>query len=429
MTACWTNVARAAAAAVAIGTGVGHLAEPASVAARSTYTVNTIADADGPCDPLEFGDCSLREAIKAASATPGGADIAFAIPGDGVHAIRPLSPLPAVGAGVVIDGYTQPGARPNTAAKGTNARITIEIDGSQASGRFTSGLVLGGGNATVRGVAVTNWSFMGISMRDGGDNVVAGCFVGTDASGTAAKGNAANGVYVGERSARNRIGGPDPADRNLISGNQGSANPAAIRILTDVNVVQNNLIGVDRSGAKPLPNAGAGVWIQRTANRVVGNVIAFNAGNGVWVTEGAGNTVDRNAIFRNGADGIDINNLEIKPNDPGDGDGGANGGQNNPVLRSAAAAGRKTVVKGNLNSRPDREYVVQFYADAKGDPEGRVFLGEQRVTTDADGNAAFAFATRKPLKPGQVVTATATDGEGSTSEFSDPVAVRAARKR
>ena len=52
-----------------------------SVAAAATYSVTKTADAsDGTCD----ADCSLREAVSAANATPG----AVLIPAGTVHAER-----------------------------------------------------------------------------------------------------------------------------------------------------------------------------------------------------------------------------------------------------------------------------------------------------------------------------------------------------
>src|SRR4051812_14421600 len=73
----------------------------------ATFAVTTTAD-DGPG--------SLRRAIDDSNINPGLDAIAFAIPGDGVHAIRPASALPRIDDAAIIDGYTQPGARPNTLA-------------------------------------------------------------------------------------------------------------------------------------------------------------------------------------------------------------------------------------------------------------------------------------------------------------------------
>ena len=47
--------------------------------------------------------------------------ITFSIPGSGVQTISPASPLPTITDPVIIDGYSQPGASPNTLAVGNNA--------------------------------------------------------------------------------------------------------------------------------------------------------------------------------------------------------------------------------------------------------------------------------------------------------------------
>src|SRR4051812_42897417 len=74
------------------------------------------------------GAGSLRQAILDSNQAAGADMIAFAIPGPGVHTIAPTSTMPDVTGPVTIDGYTQPGARPNTLADGDNAALMIQID-------------------------------------------------------------------------------------------------------------------------------------------------------------------------------------------------------------------------------------------------------------------------------------------------------------
>src|SRR5262245_55941784 len=88
---------------------------------------------------LDSGAGSLRQAILDANAhantlnAGGVADtIAFNIPGSGVQTIAPLSALPTITDPVVIDGYTQPGASPNTLPSGDNAVLLIELNGASA---------------------------------------------------------------------------------------------------------------------------------------------------------------------------------------------------------------------------------------------------------------------------------------------------------
>jgi hypothetical protein len=88
----------------------------------------------------DSGTGSLRQAILDANiASPECAKqtITFAIPGSGKHTIQPLSQLPPFNIPIVLDGYSQTGSKANTATDGTNAVITIELDGSLA-GRATA---------------------------------------------------------------------------------------------------------------------------------------------------------------------------------------------------------------------------------------------------------------------------------------------------
>ena len=87
-----------------------------------TFTVNNTFDpGGGTCDPN--GGCTLREAMEAANETRGADTIDFDIPGSGVRSIAPESKLPEISQAVTIEGYSQPGASPNTLARGTNALI------------------------------------------------------------------------------------------------------------------------------------------------------------------------------------------------------------------------------------------------------------------------------------------------------------------
>src|SRR6185312_881845 len=102
----------------------------------------------------------LRQAIFDAEFTPnlGGPDeIHFNIPGSGVHTIFPTSTLgfsarslPEIIDPVIIDGYTQPGASPNTLTVGDDAVLKIEINGSNLPG--TKMFIFSGDNSTVRGL-------------------------------------------------------------------------------------------------------------------------------------------------------------------------------------------------------------------------------------------------------------------------------------
>ncbi len=118
---------------------------------------------------------TLRCALTAANAAGNGKTITFAIPaGDpgcvgtpAVCTIRPPTTLPILTANnTAIDGFTQPGAHPNTNAQplGNNAVFTIHLSGTpyeatpQSTGR-NEGLIIAGSGNLIRGLAITNYGF------------------------------------------------------------------------------------------------------------------------------------------------------------------------------------------------------------------------------------------------------------------------------
>ena len=269
-----------------------------------TYTVTTTADS---------GAGSLRQAITDANGSAGHDTIAFNIVGGGVHTIAPATPLPAITDQVTIDGYTQPGASVNTngPSQGTNAEILIEIDGT-AIGVAGYGLTSNSGNVTIRGLAINRCPNGGILVSGAGSGtIVAGNFLGTDPAGTVRAGAQGSGVEIETTAVM--VGGTNPADRNLISGN----NSAQV-LVGDVggtnSVIKGNLIGTNAAGSAAIqgPFNYALVYVRNGLNIQIGgptaaerNVIsggspsAVGAGVGVGYTLGGTNasaTIEGNFI-------------------------------------------------------------------------------------------------------------------------------------
>jgi len=95
-----------------------------------------------------------------------------------------------------------------------------------------------------------------------GSNVIAGNFLGTDASGTVYLGGGS--IFV-DNNANNVIGGPDPSDRNLIAG--------AIEISgagSTGNRVYGNFIGVDVTGTATFSNSAAIGISSGASNNMIG---------------------------------------------------------------------------------------------------------------------------------------------------------------
>jgi hypothetical protein len=73
-----------------------------------------------------------------------------------------------------------------------------------------------------------------------------------------------------------------------------------------------------------------------------------------------------------------------------------------------------------------RSAEVQFFKNPKGN-EGKTLHFSKSVYTNGSGNVSFTFSTKKAIKVGQTITATATNNSsGDTSEFSAPKKVVAA---
>jgi uncharacterized repeat protein (TIGR01451 family) len=270
-------------------------------------------------------------------------------------------------------------------------------------------------------------------------NLIQGNYIGTDISGNTSLANGGDGVSI-NGSSQNAIGGATGGAGNLISGNQG----AGIRVVGGPNTsIQGNRIGTTLGGLTALGNQQTGIEINGGDGSQIGgtfgdagNIIAFNgaAGNqgGVRIISGINIPILSNSIDNNFGLGIALGtSLSPTPNDVGDGDTGPNQLQNYPVLERVVTAAGRTLIQGTLSSTPNTAFTIQFFSSPTGDPsghgEGRVFLGSivPSLTTDGSGNASFSYLLNTPTSVGHVVTATATDPAGNTSEFSAaiPIAV------
>jgi uncharacterized repeat protein (TIGR01451 family) len=379
----------------------------------ATFTVTNTDDT---------GPGSLRQAIEDSNTAFGADRIEFAIPGVDVHSIRPSTALPALLDPVVLDGTTQAGYAGSP---------LIELNGSATED--ASGLDLAAGSSTVRGLAINRFH-TGI-IAGGPNNRITSNFIGTDAAGTLDLGNTGIGVVMfGDG---NSIGGSTSGDGNLISGNDDHG--IVLASGSDRNQILSNWIGTNRSGDLDLGNGGAGIAIFGSNNRVGGetaslaNVIAFNGAGGIAIGTFNGTTnadaVLVNSIYGNQGLGIDLNSSGLDFNDFFDFDAGANGTQNFPELGTAYPFGAGTRVEGVLNSRPNSAFVIRYFSNASPDPsnfgEGETFVGSKAVETDSSGVALFTADLPASVALTRSLTATATDPNGNTSEFSRAISIEA----
>jgi hypothetical protein len=244
-------------------------------------------------------------------------------------------------------------------------------------------------------------------------------------------------VFI-QDSPYNQIGGSMPEAANVIVGNVigvGIYGQSSVD-----NLVRGNLIGELKNGS-PLGNT-RGVFIQNSGPNSIGgtgagdgNTIAHNDLDGVGISAipviSSRKAILSNNIYANGGLGIDLGVDGVTLNDNTDPDTGANQLQNYPVLQSTEADMGSTPINGTLNSTPNTGFRIQLFANESCDPtgfgEGQTYLAgyDMIATTDGSGNAAFGGDLSLDLG-GKYITATATDPDSNTSEFSACIFVQGA---
>lgn len=325
-------------------------------------------------------------------------------------------------------------------------RVGTNATGNAAIANLAGIIVSGSGNSilgnTVSGntVGITISPFQDDTIPTG--NKIKGNFIGTNSTGNSPVPNTLDGILI-SNSRTTLIGGlgPDiPTDRNIISGN--GRHGIALSDGATQNRISGNYIGVATDGTTSLGNIGNGIRVGDSVSNTTiggpeensGNTIGYNGVNGIALANDAGNNnlIDPNRIFGNVLAGIDIGENGFTLNDPTDADSGPNNLQNYPTFTLAIVGGDLIVIY-QVDSAPQHStygtngiYVEFFEADATG--AGRDFLGfDHFLLSDYNngtpgtreknlGNAAALGVTS-----GDRITATATDAEGNSSEFTPAV--------
>ena len=191
--------------------------------------------------------------------------------------------------------------------------IGVDSGGTEDRGNYKAGVyingspnnIVGGTTGTTPGGpcsgacnVISGNSGGGVEITGGAatGNVVEGNFVGTTASGLAARANTGNGVYV-NGAANNTVGGTSAAARNVIAKNSG----AGVKVYSSAstgNVIEGNYIGTNAPGAATLGNTGDGVNISSAPSNTVGGTTG--------TTPGGSCTGACNVISGNGGQGIEI---------------------------------------------------------------------------------------------------------------------------
>ena len=365
--------------------------------------------------------------------------------------------------GLALRGFSDAIAGMNSGVDASQLRvygnfIGTRLDGTALPGNGNQGSGVRGGFTATRVGGAESWQRNLLSGNGGaavyanGPVIIEGNLIGTDASGATAipNGMATNwpGLLIGSRSAV-RIGGGTAASRNVISGNRTwgigvwySFGPGGA---VSTFEIKGNFIGTDASGLAPVPNGfaeptaaqfGGGIQIQHSGGSSAaipiggfdpgeGNLIAWNRGAGV--ASSSDNTAEvfdlrGNRIHHNrgvGRVNVDIGAPGPTPNDPGDDDGGANGGQNWPEVISAVRTGNELTIGYRVDTDvanaawPLR---VDFHENRRGG--AGPWLGSDSYPSASAGQVRLVTFLLPPGTRAPPLVAIATDAAGRSSEIS-----------
>ncbi len=248
-------------------------------------------------------------------------------------------------------------------------------------------------------------------------NLVKGNYFGTDKTGTIAVPNL-YGITITTFTKHNIIEG------NLISGNTMSG--MILYENADSNRIVNNKIGTDIN-LNALGNGNGGIYIDQGASyNTIGesespNIIAFNTDGGILVKHELTlkNRISGNLIYQNDGLGIDIFPFgAVNQNDNGDWDGGAAAMMNFPVINSIIYNPESEIA--NVSGILDSQYPQNCTVE--------IYITEGLATENGQANSFVGVAypdqygnwslSTDALNESDVVTALAISEEGNTSEFS-----------
>jgi hypothetical protein len=247
-------------------------------------------------------------------------------------------------------------------------------------------------------------------VSNGSNDTIAGNFVGVMANGQPFT-YSGLGVFFNGTSF-STIGGSTPDARNVIS----ASNSANVTLQdSSNNQVVGNLIGTDLSGTKPVMNdhstAGVAIIGNGTTggdNQVSSNVIAFHEVFAVGANDSSGNVIRANSIFSNETDGVvGAPPIQLRT--------GANNNLLAPTLASATPS--EVTIMGDIPSGSTIDFYANDAADAAGFYEGKTWLG----TFSEFGTNPSVPVPNLPV--GSFITATITDAQYNTSQFSNGILV------
>ena len=383
--------------------------------------------------------------VRAQSAS--GTQIGAAGAGNVISGNGELTPF-ALGRGIIIATNGQPPPAMMPIIRGN--RIGVSLDGTEERENMPEGIILetpaivggtgaGEGNQ-ISGNGAPSAGGAGIlAGPEAGGSIIQGNIVGLSSTNARLGNN--EGIVIDGTTGGLTIGGATEGAGNVVSGSTftGITIKATGTELPQNIIIKGNFIGTTAAGAVAgVGNGGYGISISAGEGHVIGgdttaegNVIAGNGNpniaGGIEITGAGTRRVDvrSNSIFSNNGVGLDHGaQFGVSPNTPGGGTGGANDRQNFPLIEAVV---NTHIPMGYVRLRLDSAvgtYKIQVFSntscDESGHGEGQTLLlsTDLVITTSNPSDPTELIVETADVSAGQILTATATDDEGNTSEFS-----------
>ena len=237
----------------------------------------------------------------------------------------------------------------------------------------------------------------------------------------------------------NTIGGTETGTGNFFVSNSGDVGGVCLGEGGDGNHIQGNTFLGNETALRISFGASKNTIGGLTSG--AGNI--FEANDSGVISSGVAslrNKILSNSFANNANLAIDLIPRFVNSNDRNDRDLGPNKLQNFPVLESATDDGQTVLIRGKLDSSEDSDFLVQLFsnqacnADIRGNGatkesqmfgEGETLLASKTIPTNLVGNGFITVRVpTSQLSGGRWITATATDSEGNTSEFSKCIEVK-----
>jgi parallel beta-helix repeat protein len=226
-------------------------------------------------------------------------------------------------------------------------KIGTDVDGKQAVANSDVGLSIYRAPVQVKKNVISGNGADGVGIHNGSGTKILGNKIGVDVDGQNAVPNHW-GVFIGSFAKGNTVGGMNPEDRNIISGN--TADGVLIEMAGPGNKVLGNYVGLAADGTTAVKNGQSGVRVNGAPGTTIGgtmesarNLIAGNGGPGVSVSASSGpvngTKVIGNVIGLDSAGDAKPNQIGVQVSD------GATG-----TVIGGKLAGERNIISGNTGT-------------------------------------------------------------------------------